>query len=87
MTSLFDNVDIVKSGKNFRIPSETTLQHSIFDRIRQIYLLKDVNWCIYTLSSSVDVRRRVSQSKKISNDQVLIQLDPISCPQNQKGNN
>ena len=27
------------------------------------------------------------QSKKISNDQELIQSDPISCPQNQKGNN
>ena len=24
-------------------------------------------------------------SKKISNDQELIQSDPISCPQNQKG--
>ena len=30
---------------------------------------------------------RVRQSKKISNDQELIQSDPISCPQNQKGNN
>ena len=29
----------------------------------------------------------VSESKKISNDQELIQSDPISCPQNQKGNN
>ena len=28
-----------------------------------------------------------SQSKKISNDQELIQSDPISSPQNQKGNN
>ena len=28
-----------------------------------------------------------SVSKKISNDQELIQSDPISCPQNQKGNN
>ena len=28
-----------------------------------------------------------TQSKKISNDQELIQSDPISCPQNQKGNN
>ena len=28
-----------------------------------------------------------AQSKKISNDQELIQLDPISFPQNQKGNN
>ena len=27
------------------------------------------------------------ESKKISNDQELIQSDPISCPQKQKGNN
>ena len=27
------------------------------------------------------------QSKKISNDQELIQSDPTSCPKNQKGNN
>ena len=27
------------------------------------------------------------KSKKISNDQELIQSDPISCPQNQKGKN
>ena len=27
------------------------------------------------------------RSKKMSNDQELIQSDPISCPQNQKGNN
>ena len=27
------------------------------------------------------------RSKKISNDQELIQSDPISCPENQKGNN
>ena len=27
------------------------------------------------------------QSKKISNDQELIRSDPISCPQNKKGNN
>ena len=29
----------------------------------------------------------LKQSKKKSNDQELIQSDPISCPQNQKGNN
>ena len=62
MASLFDNVGMVKSGKNFRIPSETTLQHSVFDRKRQIYLCKDVNRCTYTFSNSVDVRRCVSQS-------------------------
>ena len=27
------------------------------------------------------------KSKKISNDQELIQSDPTSCPQTQKGNN
>ena len=31
-------------------------------------------------------RREMVQSKEISNDQVLIQSDPTSCPQNQKGN-
>ena len=45
MTSLFDNVEIVNSNKTFRIPSETMLQHSVFDRIRQRYLLKNVNRC------------------------------------------
>ena len=28
---------------------------------------------------------KTEKSKKISNDQELIQSDPISCPQNQKG--
>ena len=31
--------------------------------------------------------KTIKQSKKISNDQELIQSDPTSCPQNQKGNN
>ena len=61
MTSLCENVDTVKSGKNFRIPSETTLQHSIFDRKHQIYLLKDVNRCTYNFLNFADVRRRVCQ--------------------------
>ena len=29
----------------------------------------------------------ITESKKISNDQEVIQSDPTSCPQNQKGNN
>ena len=33
------------------------------------------------------IKSIVLKSKKISNDQELIQSDPISCPQNQKGNN
>ena len=36
----------------------------------------------YILFDSVRI-----ESKKISNDQELIQSDPISFPQNQKGNN
>ena len=62
MTSIFDNVDMVKRGKNFRIPSETNLKHSIFDKKSQIYLLKEANMCTYHFSNSVAVRRRVSQS-------------------------
>ena len=38
-------------------------------------------------SGSMDEPRPNIKSKKISNDQELIQSDPISCPQNQKGNN
>ena len=40
---------------------------------------------ILTLMQTIDIG--LKQSKKISNDQELIQSDPISCPQNQKGNN
>ena len=32
-----------------------------------------------------EIYPKYSESKKISNDQELIQSDPISCPQNQKG--
>ena len=35
----------------------------------------------------ITVTIKFEQSKKISNDQELIQSDPTSCPQNQKGNN
>ena len=40
-----------------------------------------------TCEGKAVVIRALYQSKKISNDQELIQSDPISCPQNQKGNN
>ena len=59
MTSLFDSKEIVKI---FRFPSETTLQHSIFDRKRQTYLLKVVNRCSDNLSNSEDVRWHARQS-------------------------
>ena len=40
-----------------------------------------------THDNVLDLFLTSNQSKKISNDQELIQSDPISCPQNQKGNN
>ena len=43
--------------------------------------------CLYFGSSIMLGTYFVNFSKKISNDQELIQSDPISCPQNQKGNN
>ena len=43
---------------------------------------EDIGACRALISSEFE-----TQSKKISNDQELIQSDPISCPQNQKGNN
>ena len=40
-----------------------------------------------SLISSAKMQRIMLLSKKISNDQELIQSDPTSCPQKQKGNN
>ena len=39
------------------------------------------------LPNVIDVSITEDQSKKISNDQELIQSDPTFCPINQKGNN
>ena len=41
----------------------------------------------YVCEKRYAISSNQSKSKKISNDQELIQSDPISCPQNQKGNN
>ena len=50
----------------------------VHPRVSQIIILSTHH--VHDLGSSL-------QSKKISNNQELIQSDPISCPQNQKGNN
>ena len=62
-----------------------------FDRVPHQRLLRKLlhygikgnthSWIASSLSD------RTQRSKKISNDQELIQSDPISCRQNQKGNN
>ena len=43
--------------------------------------------CACEVNGSILGPGLIRHSKKISNDQELIQSDPISCPQNQKGNN
>ena len=62
MSSLFENMEIAKGGKYFRISSEMMLQHSMFDRNAIICLLQDVNRCTDNVSNSMDARRGVSQS-------------------------
>ena len=51
---------------------------------------------VYTLQQKMNfgilyyyifMARAETENNKISNDQELIQSDPIFCPQNQKGNN
>ena len=42
---------------------------------------------MYQHLTECKARAENMQSKKISNDQELIQSDPTPCPQNQKGNN
>ena len=44
-------------------------------------------WNLTNSGRGLFEHRKEVRSKKISNDQELIQSDPISCPQNQKGNN
>ena len=53
-----------------------------------LIIQKECNqFCIKNALFGNDVFKYKIESKKISKDQELIQSDPISCPQNQKGNN
>ena len=68
---------------------------TLIQRTETIYLAEDksrnisIKFCQNICKEiAIDANFHFSnQSKKISNDQELIQSDPISCPQNQKGNN
>ena len=53
-------------------------------KIYKMYLRLHVTYIII-IKTKKHFRILHIKSKKISNDQELIQLDPISCPQNQKG--
>ena len=60
--------------------SGTQAQHSLYN--------EDPGWTLnfFRASSNLLSNASVLESKTISNDQELIQSDPTSCPQNQKGN-
>ena len=68
------------NSKDHRDP---TVHRMIVDAVTS----NDVTCGDVTHGDVTSVKDSPSQSKKISNDQELIQSDPISCPQNQKGNN
>ena len=68
-----------------KIHSEKTTAHYI-PKDRRKSLAYMYHYIYYILNKDIQ-EFLVKISKKISNDQELIQSDPTSCPQNQKGNN
>ena len=52
-----------------------------------LYVWPSFKICLLAVIENVHAGSVGRKSKKISNDQELIQSDPTSCPQNQKGNN
>ena len=62
-----------------------SMHHSEDTKIRLITMMKQSK--VTLAKHKPKLRDRVKESKKISNDQELIQSDPTSCPQNPKGNN
>ena len=76
------------------IPNKTTNNLRIIPKQEQdLKIWKDpvFNKMDFFISDAYERHKSVIsaklKSKKISNDQELIQSDPTSCPQNQKGNN
>ena len=75
------NVFIALKGTHFLFLNwKTRLQHVNYVRCNERPKSEIFKYRNYRTNSVV-------VSKKISNDQELIQSDPTSCPQNQKGNN
>ena len=78
---------------NYRLALEFIARLIFFFFFFFFFAISQINQCISsrTVSMKITIKTtsltRPIQSKKISNDQELIQSDPISCPQNQKGNN
>ena len=62
-------------------------EFSLFSGFLFILLLSGTATLTLDIGYLLSIKHAILPSKKISNDQELIQSDPISCPQNQKGNN
>ena len=59
------------------------------NELNDMFNKKAIICATYTLTclNIITIRQVQEEIKMISNDQELIQSDPTSCPQNQKGNN
>ena len=73
---------------------KTDILYHKYNVVYESIALHTFRWTVtFTLNihgciKSKETKQKPQQwSKKISNDQELIQSDPTSCPQNQKGNN
>ena len=77
----------IKQKASFVVPKKFSLK-MLSMKIDNTFLWKHVKDITgQSQANKLPSALQSDQSKKISNDQELIQSDPISCPQNQKGNN
>ena len=80
------------SSQELRLPTTETLQHLV-RKLFSLLIFPVYAFTVYMDFNTylsvvcIDTYNKCPQSKKISNDQEPIQSDPISYPQNQKGNN
>ena len=77
--------------KGFVTTVEVTYAKRCSNELNKLRYVHSIGGTSIDMYTPYELRRGTSPSrngsKKISNDQELIQSDPISCPQNQKGNN
>ena len=89
----FDLMSVHKAGWKVRLMSNTYMLQAARDKFNQHEVDPFCLLCRKEPENTEHFLLRCEslsipgQSKKISNDQELIQSDLTSCPQNQKGNN
>ena len=86
-TAALSRLKIIWRDKNISLASKVKMMRTL---ILSTFLYACESWIL-----TAEIERMIQalemrcyrKSKKISNDQELIQSDPTPCPQNQKGNN